>query len=97
MNRTFSVILSSFVSFAVGDYEILITGYVDVVCVTVRVPQQVIFKRGDQLSSEIPHSNRSVPECQEEVIFIEKYEGRWCHEFCPANFSQFRVPYLLKQ
>lgn len=85
---TISIIFTSIFSLAVGDYQILVTGYIYVVGITIGVPKQVVFKRCNKLSSEIPNSHSPVSECQEKMVLIEEDECRRCHEFSAANFNE---------
>lgn len=82
------------ISLAVWDNKILVTCYVYVVRVAVRVPQQVIFKWCDQFTSKVPNCYWSIPESQEQLQLIQKNKGRWSHKLSPAHFCQLKVPYL---
>jgi len=82
------------ISLAVRNNKILITCYVYVVRVAVRVPQQVIFKWCDQFTSKVPNCYRSIPESQEQLQLIQKNKGRWSHKLSPADFYQLEIPYL---
>lgn len=82
------------ISLAVWYDEILVTGYVYVICVTIRMPQKVILERSYKFSTEVPHSHSSISKGQEQLILIQENKCRWRHKFRFANFRKLKSPYL---
>lgn len=82
------------ISLAIGNDELLIACYINIVCVTVWMPQKVILKWSHKLPTEVPNSNSPVSECQEQLVLIKKDKCRWSHEFRSVYFSKLGIQYL---
>lgn len=78
--------LISCISLTTWDDQILIACYVDIVCVTVWMPKNMVPDRnaGSWMLKQL--------------VLIYKYESRWCHEFSSASFYQLSVftPFMNK-
>lgn len=67
-------LISRCLRFTVRDDQILVTCDVNIVGATILMPKQMVLERRNKLSSEIPNSNCSVSECQEEIVLVQKNE-----------------------
>lgn len=82
---------------AIRDNEVLITSDINVACVAVWMPQEMVFKFCHKFSLEVPHPNSLHSEGQKELTLVKENEGCRGHEVSFANIQNPVCADLIKK
>lgn len=79
----------SVASMTVRHNQVLILSDINGVRMAIGVPQNMVFKRGDELAAETPHAYLALAESQKHAPFVQKDEGGWGEEVGAGDGNDF--------